>query len=179
MQAAGRPEANGGNVLAAIFDEPMTQACMLLQRYGLSKLDVTTALANGVTVKRTEKFGASQRGRGRAARSRRGRGQRGAKSSARILSRPDRTSGRGQARPFNRTRCRADPHAASFVASQQKQPAARRRPRRGQDGDYRRLSAAHGRRRRARGTARAGTCTPSTWAACSPGRATGATSRSA
>ena len=54
MQAAGRPEATGGNVLAAIFDEPMTQACMLLQRYGLSKLEVTTALANGVTVKRTQ-----------------------------------------------------------------------------------------------------------------------------
>lgn len=50
MQAAGRSEANGANVLAAIFDEPMTQACMLLQRYGLSKLDVTSALANGLAI---------------------------------------------------------------------------------------------------------------------------------
>ena len=50
MQAAGRPEATGGNVLAAMFDEPMTQACLLLERLGLSKLDVTSALANGLAV---------------------------------------------------------------------------------------------------------------------------------
>ena len=50
MQAAGRSEAHGGNVLAAIFDEPMTQACKLLERYGLNKLDVTSALANGLAI---------------------------------------------------------------------------------------------------------------------------------
>ncbi|MGL4609450.1 MAG: ATP-dependent Clp protease ATP-binding subunit ClpA [Trueperaceae bacterium] len=50
MQAAGRPEAHGGNVLAAIFDEPMTQAYMLLERYGITKLDITSALANGLAV---------------------------------------------------------------------------------------------------------------------------------
>ena len=50
MQAAGRPEANGGNVLAAIFDEPMTQACILLERLGMSKLQVTSALANGLAI---------------------------------------------------------------------------------------------------------------------------------
>jgi ATP-dependent Clp protease ATP-binding subunit ClpA len=50
MQAAGRPEAHGGNVLAAIFDEPMTKACLLLERYGMSKLDITSALANGLAI---------------------------------------------------------------------------------------------------------------------------------
>jgi ATP-dependent Clp protease ATP-binding subunit ClpA len=50
MQAAGRPEAHGGNVLAAIFDEPMTQACLLLERYGLTKLDITETLANGLAI---------------------------------------------------------------------------------------------------------------------------------
>ncbi len=50
MQAAGRREAHGGNVLAAIFDEPMTQACLLLQRHGMTKLTVTAALANGLPV---------------------------------------------------------------------------------------------------------------------------------
>jgi ATP-dependent Clp protease ATP-binding subunit ClpA len=50
MQAAGRSEAHGGNVLAAIFDEPMTQACLLLERYGLRKLDITSALANGLAI---------------------------------------------------------------------------------------------------------------------------------
>jgi ATP-dependent Clp protease ATP-binding subunit ClpA len=50
MQAAGRSEAHGGNVLAAIFDEPMTKACLLLERYGISKLDITSALANGLAI---------------------------------------------------------------------------------------------------------------------------------
>jgi ATP-dependent Clp protease ATP-binding subunit ClpA len=50
MQAAGRPEAHGGNVLAAIFDEPMTKACMLLESYGITKLDITSALANGLAI---------------------------------------------------------------------------------------------------------------------------------
>ncbi len=50
MQAAGRPEAHGGNVLAAIFDEPLTKACMLLESYGLRKLDITAALANGLAI---------------------------------------------------------------------------------------------------------------------------------
>ena len=48
MQAAGREEAHGGNVLAAIFDEPMTGACRVLERLGLAKLEVTSALANGL-----------------------------------------------------------------------------------------------------------------------------------
>ena len=58
MQAAGREEAHGGNILAAIFDEPMSNACILLERYGLSKLDVTSILANGLSLsptKRTDK----------------------------------------------------------------------------------------------------------------------------
>jgi ATP-dependent Clp protease ATP-binding subunit ClpA len=50
MQAAGRSEAHGGHVLAAIFDEPMTQACLLLEDYGLSKLDITTALSNALAI---------------------------------------------------------------------------------------------------------------------------------
>jgi ATP-dependent Clp protease ATP-binding subunit ClpA len=50
MQAAGRPEAHGGNILAAIFDEPMTKACLLLEQYGITKLDITSALANGLAV---------------------------------------------------------------------------------------------------------------------------------
>jgi ATP-dependent Clp protease ATP-binding subunit ClpA len=50
MQAAGRPEAHGGNVLAAMFDEPMTKVCMLLESYGLKKLDITAALANGLAI---------------------------------------------------------------------------------------------------------------------------------
>lgn len=46
MQSAGRAEANGAHLLAAIFDEPLSRACLMLEEYGLSKLDVTTVLAN-------------------------------------------------------------------------------------------------------------------------------------
>ena len=50
MQAAGRSQTTGGNILAAIFDEPMSQACVLLEDLGMSKLDVTSALANGLAI---------------------------------------------------------------------------------------------------------------------------------
>ena len=50
MQAAGRAQAHGGNVLAALFDEPMSAACLLLERLGLTKLGVTSALAGSVPV---------------------------------------------------------------------------------------------------------------------------------
>jgi ATP-dependent Clp protease ATP-binding subunit ClpA len=46
MRSAGRPEASGANVLVAMFDEPNTQAHLLLERFGVSKLDVTSYLAN-------------------------------------------------------------------------------------------------------------------------------------
>ncbi|MEZ4632807.1 MAG: ATP-dependent Clp protease ATP-binding subunit ClpA [Deinococcales bacterium] len=50
MQAAGRSETHGGHVLAAIFDEPMSQACLLLERYGMNKLTVTSALASSLNI---------------------------------------------------------------------------------------------------------------------------------
>ena len=59
MQAAGRTEAHGGNALAAIFDEPMTQACLLLERYGMTKLDVTSTLANGLAIDTSKAKGRS------------------------------------------------------------------------------------------------------------------------
>lgn len=48
MKAAGRKEVHGGHVLASIFDEPMSRACILLEHYGLSKLTVTTALSSNI-----------------------------------------------------------------------------------------------------------------------------------
>ena len=68
MQAAGRSEAHGGNVLAAYFDEPMTQACRLLEKHGLSKLAVTSALSNrlGLDVRRPSPGSAEEPGEQRA-----------------------------------------------------------------------------------------------------------------
>ncbi|MDZ7705994.1 MAG: ATP-dependent Clp protease ATP-binding subunit ClpA [Trueperaceae bacterium] len=45
MHAAGRDEASGANVLVSIFDEPDSQAYLLLEAHGLRKLDVTRYLA--------------------------------------------------------------------------------------------------------------------------------------
>ncbi len=60
MQAAGRTESTGGNVLAAIFDEPNSQACLLLERMGMSKLQVTSALASQLPID-TKKAGSSRK----------------------------------------------------------------------------------------------------------------------
>ena len=46
MQAAGRREATGANVLVAIFHEENARACLLLEQAGLSRLAVTSYLAN-------------------------------------------------------------------------------------------------------------------------------------
>ncbi len=60
MQAAGREESNGGNVLAAIFDEPNSQACMLLESLGLTKLQITSILAGQINID-TKKASGSRR----------------------------------------------------------------------------------------------------------------------
>jgi ATP-dependent Clp protease ATP-binding subunit ClpA len=46
MRSAGREEANGANVLVALCEETNTKAYLLLERFGVSKLDVTSYLAN-------------------------------------------------------------------------------------------------------------------------------------
>ena len=44
-RAAGRNEANGAHVLVAFFDEPRSAATLILQRFGLDRLAVTSVLA--------------------------------------------------------------------------------------------------------------------------------------
>ena len=47
MRAAGRDEANGANVLVAIFDERQSRVYALLEEFGLTRLDVTSAISRG------------------------------------------------------------------------------------------------------------------------------------
>ncbi len=50
MQAAGRNNTHGGNILVAFFDEPEAQATLLLEKHGVNRLALTTALTNGLAV---------------------------------------------------------------------------------------------------------------------------------
>ncbi len=51
MRSAGRDAANGANVLVSVFDERQSRALGLLELFGLSRLDVTTAISRGVLPK--------------------------------------------------------------------------------------------------------------------------------
>jgi ATP-dependent Clp protease ATP-binding subunit ClpA len=44
MRSAGRDEANGANVLVAMFDERQSRVYTLLESFGLSRVDVTSAI---------------------------------------------------------------------------------------------------------------------------------------
>jgi ATP-dependent Clp protease ATP-binding subunit ClpA len=51
MRSAGRDQANGANVLVAIFDERQSRVYALLEQFGLSRVDVTGAISRGSSVR--------------------------------------------------------------------------------------------------------------------------------
>ena len=51
MRAAGRDAANGANVLVSVFDERQSRALGLLETFGLTRLEITSAISRGVTPK--------------------------------------------------------------------------------------------------------------------------------
>jgi ATP-dependent Clp protease ATP-binding subunit ClpA len=51
MRAAGRDAANGANVLVSVFDERQSRALGLLENFGLTRLDVTSAISRGAVPK--------------------------------------------------------------------------------------------------------------------------------
>ncbi len=51
MRSAGRDQANGANVLVAIFDERQSRVYALLEQFGLSRVDVTSAISRGSSVR--------------------------------------------------------------------------------------------------------------------------------
>ena len=49
VQSSGKEEIDGGNVLVAIFAEPESHAVWLLERHGVTRLDVVAYIAHGVS----------------------------------------------------------------------------------------------------------------------------------
>ncbi len=49
MRAAGREHANGANVLVSVFDERQSRALALLEAFGLTRLDITSAISRGAS----------------------------------------------------------------------------------------------------------------------------------
>ena len=56
VQSSGKEEANGSNVLVAIFSERESHAVYYLQKQNLSRLDVVEYLSHGNNEKETEDF---------------------------------------------------------------------------------------------------------------------------
>ncbi|RIH86449.1 ATP-dependent Clp protease ATP-binding subunit ClpA [Meiothermus luteus] len=54
MHSAGRDQANGANVLVALMDERQSAACALLEQMGVSRLDLTSAIARGALPRGTQ-----------------------------------------------------------------------------------------------------------------------------
>ena len=59
MQAAGRNSTHGGNLLVAFFDEPESQATLLLESHGVNRLALTSALTNSVAIDTSSVRGSS------------------------------------------------------------------------------------------------------------------------
>src|SRR5437667_9627004 len=49
VQAAQRQEANAGDILAAIMQQPKTHAARLLAEHGITRLDILEYISHGVT----------------------------------------------------------------------------------------------------------------------------------
>jgi ATP-dependent Clp protease adapter protein ClpS len=60
VQASGKKEVTGANVLVAIFEEKDSHAVYFLQQQGLARLDMITYLSHGVTKAPTEIAGTSE-----------------------------------------------------------------------------------------------------------------------
>ncbi|MCS7057747.1 MAG: AAA family ATPase [Meiothermus sp.] len=57
MRSAGRDQANGANVLVALMDERQSAAYALLEQMGVTRLDLTSAIARGALPRGTQPSG--------------------------------------------------------------------------------------------------------------------------
>ena len=155
VQSSGRSEVTGANVLVAIFAERESHAAYFLQEQDMTRYDAVNYISHGVAkdpsygearpVKGAESSaGTEAAGRPDA------QGCRGDRT-AEVLRRPEREGPPGRRRSADRPRPRGRALHPGAVPPAQEQPAARRRPRRGQDGDRRGPGAQDRRRRDAGG----------------------------
>ena len=172
----GEKQANGANVLVAMFSEPESQRS-LLQGRGHHRLDmVELHLARHLEAVASQDERRGRRGRSRSRADEEGEEAPADPLAAFAVNLNERARG-GRNRSADRPRPRDRARAARAGAAAQEQPAVRGRCGRRQDGHRRGAGPAHRAGRGARAL-RARRSTRSTWARWWPARATAATSRS-
>ena len=127
-QSAGREEANVGDVLAAIMQQPKSQAAQLLAAQGVTRLDVLNFISHGVT-----KVPLAAAARGARPRRRRRGAHRRARPALRLCGEPHRARARGDARPAGGPARRDPARAGGALPPAQEQPRVRGRGRGRQD----------------------------------------------
>ncbi len=162
VQSSGREEVTGANVLVAIFAERESHAAYFLQEQDMTRYDAVNYISHGIAKRpglqrlvqgtaRGRRGGRGPRGQGRKGR---GRLQEEGGRARRLLRQPQQEGQGRQDRPADRPRDGGHAHHPGAVPPLQEQPAARRRPRRRQDGDRRRPGAQDHQGRGARGARR-------------------------
>ena len=132
VQAAGKDEANVGDVLAAFFQQPRSHAVSLLQAQGVSRLDILNFVSHGVT--KVPQPPRARRRRRAGGRARRGALRPRAGPALRLRREPDRAGAARRARPPDRPLPRDPARPRGALPPAQEQPGLRGRGRRGQDG---------------------------------------------
>ena len=129
-QSAGREEANVGDVLAAVLQQPRSQAAQLLAAQGVTRLDVLNFISHGVA--KTPRANPGEPVPAGEAADEEGPA-RPRDALAAYHGQPDRERAPGQAGPAGRPRGRAGAGAGGPVPPAQEQPGVRGRGRRRQD----------------------------------------------
>ena len=130
MHAAGRDRVDTGSLLVSFYREPASHAVYLLEKQGVTRIDVLNYVSHGVA-----KVGRPAEGAG-AARHRRGRRRRqqvARARSRRFCTDLTQRAREGKIDPLIGRAERARAHDPGAVPPPQEQPDLRRRPRRRQD----------------------------------------------
>ena len=172
VQSSGKKEVTGANVLVAIFGEKESHAVYFLNQRGVTRLDVVNYIAHGIT-----KITPQKQDKGEAKED--AEGDRGPGRARGVHDQPQPDGEAGQDRSADRARARARARDPGAVPPPQEQPAARRRGRRGQDGDRRGSRAPHQRRATSPSSCASTRSIRSTWARCSRAPSIAAISSSA
>ena len=145
---AGKEQANGPNVLVALFSEPESNAVAFLKEEGITRLDVVSYISHGICKLLPAKTGVPGDG-GNAGRRRAGRAA--GRSAGPVRGQPERAGAGRRDRSADRAQVPDRAGAARAGAAAEEQPAVRRRRGRRQDGHRRGAGAADRARRGAGG----------------------------
>ena len=140
VQSAQRQEAQVGDLIAAILQQPQTRAAMLLAEQGITRLDVLEYLAHGITKTpiHHDDRGGSDPGDGRDGMAGRSGIRNGKGSLVGVLHKPDCTRATRAARSAHRAHGGTAADDRSPLPAAQEQSGVCRRRWRRQNGDGRR-----------------------------------------